>query len=66
MWSYKPSNWAMMDPNERCAPPLPTLGGLRQRWCHNCSEKVSKIANSASPDNAIIMQGSSMSSYQGL
>jgi len=29
MWSYKPSNGARMDPNERCACPLPSSGGLR-------------------------------------
>jgi len=28
MWSYKPSNLVRLDPNKRCAPPLPRSSGL--------------------------------------
>ena len=40
MWSYKPLNWVRLDPNERCAPLLPTSGGFQ--WClhRSCSDEV--------------------------
>jgi hypothetical protein len=55
IWSYRPPNWARLNPNEKCAPPLPALDGLRWRW-HNFSNEASKVGNSVSLDGAPIMQ----------
>ena len=50
MWCYRPPNWARLDPNERCAPPLPTLGDLKQHWCQSCSNNALKVVNPVSND----------------
>ena len=34
MWTYKPPNWARLNPNKRCTPLLPTSSGLKWR-CKN-------------------------------
>jgi len=56
IWTYKPPNWVRLDPNERCTLLLPTSGGLKWRWCQNCSDKALKVSNSFNPGNATIMQ----------
>jgi len=35
-----------LDPNERCALPLPRSDGLQQWWPRSCSDEVSKVVNS--------------------
>ena len=56
MWSYRPLNWIKINPNERCAPCLLDLGGLRRLWLYNCSDEALKMGNSVSPDNTTILQ----------
>ena len=43
MWSYKPPNRARLNPNRRCAPLLPTLGGLQWRWHRSFSDEALKV-----------------------
>jgi len=45
-WSYRTSNRARLDLNKRWAPPLPTSGGLQQRWRQSCFDEASKMDNS--------------------
>jgi len=49
-WSYRTSNRARLDLNKRCAAPLPTSGGLQQRWRQSCSDEDSKVGNSVIND----------------
>jgi hypothetical protein len=35
-----------LDPNKRCAPPLPRSGGLQWWWRWSCSNKALKVVNS--------------------
>jgi hypothetical protein len=53
MWSYIPLNWARLDPNERCAPSLPTLDGFQ--WClhWSCSSEALKMVNPINLDHDI-------------
>jgi hypothetical protein len=43
MWSYKPPNRARLNPNRRCAPLIPTLGGLQWRWHRSFSDEALKV-----------------------
>jgi len=47
MWRYMPPNQARLDPNKKCAPPLPTSGGLQWWWHQSYSDEASKVGNSA-------------------
>jgi len=40
----------------KVCPLIPISGGLRQWWCHNCSDKALKVNNLVSLDSATIMQ----------
>ena len=51
MWSNKPPNWARLNSNERCAPSLPTSGGLKWHWRQNYSDEASKVGNPVSSDS---------------